>query len=224
MTPRGVLFSLALGILGSVLASYIYAAGIWWTVGVGLLLPISYLLGSLLIILWRLGLVWIWPRWKSPEVRSIGKCRTAFRFWTVTGRTSLNRAEVEAAILARGATTGCEFRILLLHPKSPHLADFCRAEGADPGRTAKKIRDTTDALHAIRDKHGLSLAVRWDQDYPTWRLAAIDDIEMHLGTFAPGRKGYQGFRIVLRDRGRDSLVRQFVRTFDQVWEKSEVAS
>lgn len=224
MTWKGFFGSLAIGVISGVVAIYVAAAGIWWFLGISAIIPVLYLAISAIAAIWRMGIVWLFPSWGNKrtnvESRLIAQSKSVFRFWTITGRTSLNRADVERAILAQGAASGCEFRFLLMHPESLYLVRFCAAEGSDPVRTSEKIRETTRVLLELRDKGRLKLDVRWDRRYPTWRIAAIDTSQMHLGFYAEGRKGYEGYRVVLTERGKESLIRQFLQSFDEAWESA----
>jgi hypothetical protein len=218
MSVRDILVSAVLGVAGSVLASIVWEGLGWWSAIFLLGLPVAYFSVTQAILAFGLGVSWISGTWHRSglEARLIRDSTTLFRFQTITGRTSLNRADVESAIKERASVKGCKFQILLMHPKSPHLAKFCASEGSDPIRTAEKIVESTKTLRGFHT----NVEVRWYRSYPVWRFAGIDDREGHLGYFTSGRKGYEGRRLRLVPRGRNALLLPVSRQFEEDWSRA----
>jgi Domain of unknown function (DUF5919) len=212
--------ALLFAIAGSVIAAYIFAAGVGPSVLVLAVLPILYLFFLLVSGIATLNVRFVhrtWGRDRHLESGLIRQCRDSFDFMTITGRTSLNRAEVEAAIKERGSVRSCRFRILLLDPESEHLDRFCRVEGSSPAQTREKIHATTKSLLRVKAEHRVNLSVRWYDSYPVWRVAVVDNATAHVGYYQRGRKGYEGPRLVCPSSPRGGLFAPFSTEFEEAW-------
>lgn len=214
------------GIAIAIIAAYIYAAGFAWSIVVVAILPLGLASFHLVSGIARLNIRFVHGRWNIRdhlEVKLIESATSRFAFMTITGRTSLHRADVEEAIKVRGSTRRCEFRFLLLHPMSRHLEPFCRAEGSSPDQTRDKIFATTQGLLRLRMEHRLDIEVRWYDVYPVWRLAIVDDAVVHAGYYEEGRKGYEGPRLVCPRSRHGGLYVPFARVFEETWAQSSDA-
>jgi hypothetical protein len=212
--------NLASGIVVGVVAAYVYAAGLKWTILLLGLLPLAYLGFIWASGIARLNIRFVHAKWtgrEAPEVRMIKECSSTFAFMTITGRTSLHRADIEAAIKERGVTRRCNFRFLLLHPLSRHLVPFCESEGSSIEQTRDKIITTTKSLLRLASENALDVEVRWYDEYPIWRIAALDDVVVHVGYYQRGRKGYEGPRMVCPRSRRGGLYVPFVYALERAW-------
>lgn len=215
--------ALLLGIAASVVAAYVYASGLGLSIFVLAILPLAYLFFLLLSGIARLNVRFVHRSWVAgahPEAKLIRNCAKTFDFMTITGRTSLNRAEVEAAIKERGAVRGCRFRFLLLDPESEYLDRFCQSEGSSPEQTREKIVATTKSLLRLKSEHGINVSVRWYDAYPVWRIAVVDNATAHVGYYQKGRKGYEGPRLVCPKSSHGGLFGPFSIEFEEKWKAS----
>lgn len=209
------------GLIVGVIGAYIYAAGLQVSIALLAILPLAYLIFLCISGAARLHIRFVhrtWARGASLEKLLIEKSKSSFSFMTVTGRTSLHRADVEAAIKRQGVAHRCRFRFLLLHPRSPWLDEFCRAEGSNPQHTRTKIENTTRHLLLLRDDNRLDIEVRWCNEYPVWRVAVVDEEVAHVGYYDRGRKGYEGPRMVCPESQRGGLFVPFAAVFGRAWE------
>jgi hypothetical protein len=220
---RGWLFALISGIIASLLASYIYAGGAVLAIVAFAVIPLGYLVFLLILGFSRLNIRFIYAKWDvlgHATEKLIRPCNSTFCFMTITGRTSLHRAEVEAAIKERGIVGHCEFRFLLLHPESSHLEAFCKNEGSSPEQTREKIINTTRNLLLLAAENNLKIQVRWYRTYPIWRITLIDDSLVHVGYYEKGRKGYEGPCLVCPNSRNGGLFFPFSLVFEQAWQTS----
>jgi hypothetical protein len=213
--------TLASGVVVGVVAAYVYAAGLKWTIlllGVFPLIYLGYLWASGVA---SLNIRFVHAKWtasEGPELKLIKECNSTFAFMTITGRTSLHRADIEAAIKQRATAKQCKFRFLLLNPESGYLEPFCRNEGSSAEQTRDKIIATTRALLRLASENALDVEVRWYDEYPIWRIVFVDDAVVHVGYYERGRKGYEGPRLVCPQSRHGGLYVPFLNTLEQAWE------
>jgi hypothetical protein len=222
----GWIASFASGVAASIVAAYIYDGQILPVLSAFVIVPLIHLAYVLITTLRRIRVRSIHARWESSGNTTeelIRKCKATFRFMTVTGRTSLNRAAVEAVIKERGTVGQCNFRFLLLHPLSPHLEAFCENEGSSAEQTRIKIVNTTRALYQLAASHKLCIEIRWYQSYPIWRLALIDNSLVYAGYYEKARTGYEGPVIVCANSADGGIYYPFSLVFEDLWNSSQSA-
>jgi hypothetical protein len=221
------LASLFSGVVASLIASIAYDQDPIVVFAIFLLIPLLYFVSVIAFGYYRIGIRGVYPNWSSlgfNTSKAISKCKKSFCFMTVTGRTSLHQADVEAALKERCAVGRCEVRVLLLHPLSQHLQKFCEFEGSSLEQTREKILATTRSLLVLKRENQLSIEVRWYDSFPIWRLAIIDGSIVSVGFYGIGRKGYEGPRLNCKGSREKSLIYPLSLEFETIWSASRDAT
>jgi len=153
---------------------------------------------------------------EGPSVTEIAKTvATEFVFWGISAKSILSNDEFRE-IMIRKAKGNCEFKFLLLDPKSRFVADKALEEGDTAEGWKNEIEANILRLRQLRDEHHLNIEIKVYDQFPVFRLIIANSNLMYFGWYSGGLQGIRSPLLIVQNN-QGSLYQPARLTFNDLW-------
>lgn len=124
------------------------------------------------------------------------------------------------SLVSSQAVDHVSIRVLLVAPKSKAFADRARDERESAETWKHDQRATVERLKAFHSRYGLSVELRFTNEYPIWRMIIVDQEVAWLGAFLPGKRGTESTQWRIQYPEVD-MTYGFIKWAQTLWENAE---
>jgi len=226
-----LLFSLAVGTAGSLLAAAIVTLLQGSSLWVGGMLSVAFVISLSQVLILRTRLRTLnrlgirrWEQTLSVGTNTQDCIKLSQRnlcFLGIAATKWLADPTAFRKMLLRHATNGGQANFLLLHPDSEACREFEAIKQRASGSLNKRIRENAVALLKLREDH-FRINVRFYSDHPRFRIVIVDDIMIALGLYSyVSEFGDDSPQLILDSAPRPwSYYYAFNAFFTNLWERS----
>ncbi|GAA4486459.1 hypothetical protein GCM10023191_012670 [Actinoallomurus oryzae] len=110
-------------------------------------------------------------------------------------------------------------KFLLLDPSCKAFDERAKEEGEPSDAWRTDLETTVSRLRAFAKLMGVSIEMRLATGYPVWRAIIVDDEQVFVSTFLPGRRGTEAIQYCM-SRSDVELTHGIIKSYQLAWKQA----